>query len=68
MTCNMVICSCDSKRRKKQVFNKIEHTKGALNANINICTTFSLKMLGISENDNKFLLNQSIPGVVVRQH
>ena len=36
--------------------NKIKHTKGALNANISVCTVVSLKMLNINEIDNKFLL------------
>ena len=32
--------------------------KGALNANINISAVISLKMLSISEIENKFILNQ----------
>ena len=30
-----------------------------LNAIINVCTVFSLKMLSINESDNKSLLNQN---------
>ena len=56
MTCNMVIRLCDSKGRKNKFCNKIIHTKGALNANINVCIVVSLKMLSINEIDNKFPL------------
>ena len=38
--------------------NKITHKKLALNANKNICTVVSLKMLSIIEIDNTFLSNQ----------
>ena len=58
MTCNMVIRLCDSKGRKNKLCNKIKRTMGALNANKNVCTVISLKMLSINEFDSKSFENQ----------
>ena len=56
MTCTSACVS--PKGGKNKLCNKITHMKGALNANINVCTVISLKMLRIIEIDNKFHLNQ----------
>ena len=45
---------------KNKLCNIIKSTKGALNANINVCTVVSLKMLSIIKIDKSyFKINQS---------